>query len=93
MIRDDSSDTEGTSENDKDLFRRKGGKESLLLKKQSGDRQFSKETLQEFVAKKREMFLVQYALGIKKQEMKKLEEIVQVSITRSYFISNMFVLG
>jgi hypothetical protein len=33
--------------------------------------------LQEFVAKKREMFLVQYALGVKKEEMKKLEEIVQ----------------
>lgn len=42
------------------------------------DQTFSKESLQEFVVKKREMFLVQYALGVKRQEMQKLEEIAQV---------------
>ena len=39
---------------------------------------FGKENLQEFIAKKREMFLVQYALGVKRDEIQKLEEIAQV---------------
>ena len=47
------------------------------------DRQFSKETLQEFVAKKREMFLVQYALGIKKDEMKNRVEYLKEEIMRA----------
>jgi hypothetical protein len=42
-----------------------------------GDRHFTKENLHDFIAKKREMFLVQYALGVKRQEMQKLEEIAQ----------------
>lgn len=33
--------------------------------------------MHDFIAKKREMFLVQYALGVKRQEMQKLEEIAQ----------------
>lgn len=37
-----------------------------------------KENLHDFIAKKREMFLVQYALGVKREEMRKLEEIAQV---------------
>lgn len=41
------------------------------------DRHFTKENLHDFIAKKREMFLVQYALGVKRQEMQKLEEIAQ----------------
>jgi Domain of unknown function (DUF4200) len=36
-----------------------------------------KENLHDFIAKKREMFLVQYALGVKREEMRKLEEIAQ----------------
>jgi hypothetical protein len=42
------------------------------------DRHYGKENLQDFVEKKREMFLVQYALGVKRDEMRKLEEIAQV---------------
>lgn len=37
-----------------------------------------RENLTEFIAKKKEMFLVQYALGIKREEITKLEEIAQV---------------
>lgn len=36
-----------------------------------------KENLAEFIEKKREMFLVQYSLGVKREEMRKLEEIAQ----------------
>ena len=36
-----------------------------------------KENLHDFIAKKREMFLVQYALGVKREEMRKLEDIAQ----------------
>ena len=42
------------------------------------DRHFGKENLHDFIEKKREMFLVQYALGVKREEMRKLEEIAQV---------------
>jgi len=41
------------------------------------DRHVEKEDLASFVAKKREMFLVQYSLGVKRDEMRKLEEIAQ----------------
>jgi len=41
------------------------------------DRQVEKEHLDDFIAKKREMFLVQYSLGVKRDEMRKLEEIAQ----------------
>ncbi|XP_046840054.1 cilia- and flagella-associated protein 100-like isoform X2 [Xenia sp. Carnegie-2017] len=41
------------------------------------DRNVEKENLSNFIAKKREMFLVQYALGVKRDEMRKLEEIAQ----------------
>lgn len=41
------------------------------------DRNIEKENLAEFIAKKREMFLVQYSLGVKRDEMRKLEEIAQ----------------
>eukprot|EP01137_Pigoraptor_chileana_P008705 Opistho-2@55919 len=43
----------------------------------SHDRHVEKENLAEFIAKKREMFLVQYSLGVKRDEMRKLEEIAQ----------------
>ena len=41
------------------------------------DRNIEKENLAEFISKKREMFLVQYSLGVKRDEMRKLEEIAQ----------------
>ncbi|XP_063953332.1 cilia- and flagella-associated protein 100-like isoform X2 [Lytechinus pictus] len=39
------------------------------------DRHVEKESLPDYIAKKREMFLVQYSLGVKRDEMRKLEEI------------------
>lgn len=39
------------------------------------DRRIEKESLKEYINKKREMFLVQYSLGVKRDEMRKLEEI------------------
>ncbi|XP_068759305.1 cilia- and flagella-associated protein 100-like isoform X1 [Montipora capricornis] len=41
------------------------------------DRHVEKENLADFISKKREMFLVQYSLGVKRDEMRKLEEIAQ----------------
>lgn len=41
------------------------------------DRHVEKEHLEEYISKKREMFLVQYSLGVKRDEMRKLEEIAQ----------------
>ncbi|PIK37026.1 putative coiled-coil domain-containing protein [Apostichopus japonicus] len=41
------------------------------------DRHVEKESLTDYIAKKREMFLVQYSLGVKRDEMRKLEEIAQ----------------
>ncbi|XP_038069734.1 cilia- and flagella-associated protein 100-like isoform X2 [Patiria miniata] len=41
------------------------------------DRHIEKESLTDYIAKKREMFLVQYSLGVKRDEMRKLEEIAQ----------------
>eukprot|EP01135_Chromosphaera_perkinsii_P006593 Nk52_evm18s553 gene=Nk52_evmTU18s553 len=48
-----------------------------LLMMTTKDRRVEKENLTEFIAKKREMFLVQYSLGVKREEMRKLEEIAQ----------------
>ncbi|CAD5122009.1 DgyrCDS10461 [Dimorphilus gyrociliatus] len=39
------------------------------------DRHIEKESLNDYITKKREMFLVQYSLGVKRDEMRKLEEI------------------
>eukprot|EP00118_Oscarella_pearsei_P003800 m.15792 g.15792 ORF g.15792 m.15792 type:complete len:598 (+) comp26564_c0_seq1:38-1831(+) len=41
------------------------------------DRHIEKETLADYIAKKREMFLVEYALGVKRDEMRKLEQIAR----------------
>lgn len=41
------------------------------------DRHVETEHLEEYITKKREMFLVQYSLGVKRDEMRKLEEIAQ----------------
>ena len=42
------------------------------------DRHIEKEDLASYVARKREMFLVQYALGVKRDEIRKLEDIARV---------------
>lgn len=39
------------------------------------DRRLEKEDLQSYVDRKKEMFLVQYSLGVKRDEIQKLEEI------------------
>ena len=44
------------------------------------DRHIENEDLVTFVGRKREMFLVQYALGVKREEIRKLEEIAKVLI-------------
>ncbi|KAJ3044258.1 Coiled-coil domain-containing protein 38, partial [Rhizophlyctis rosea] len=57
---------------------RKRDADKILINRQTpADRHFKKENLHDFIAKKREMFLVQYALGVKREEMRKLEEIAQ----------------
>jgi hypothetical protein len=60
-----------------EAMRKRQGDKILVNKKSNGDRHFTKENLHDFIAKKSEMFLVQYALGVKRQEMQKLEEIAQ----------------
>lgn len=40
----------------------------------SNDRKQEKESMAEFIAKKREMFLVQMSLDTKREEIRKLEE-------------------
>ncbi|KAJ1550866.1 Cilia- and flagella-associated protein 100, partial [Nowakowskiella sp. JEL0078] len=57
---------------------KKRDSDKILINQQArADRHFGKENLHDFIAKKREMFLVQYALGVKREEMRKLEEIAQ----------------
>lgn len=43
------------------------------------DRHFEKDDITSYVNRKREMFLVQYALGVKREEIQKLEDIARVS--------------
>lgn len=42
------------------------------------DRRIEKEDINSYIVKKREMFLVQYSLGVKRDEISKLEEIAKV---------------
>ncbi|ORX50785.1 hypothetical protein BCR36DRAFT_352187 [Piromyces finnis] len=57
---------------------KKRNSELILLNQQKrSDRQFGKESLSSFIEKKREMFLLQYSLGVKRDEIKKLEDIIQ----------------
>ncbi|KAJ3315359.1 Coiled-coil domain-containing protein 38, partial [Boothiomyces sp. JEL0838] len=49
----------------------------LAARQTRADRHLGKENLQDFIDKKREMFLVHYALGVKRDEMRKLETIAQ----------------
>lgn len=46
------------------------------------DRRIEKESLKDYIEKKREMFLVQYSLGVKREEMKKLEEVASAEKKR-----------
>jgi hypothetical protein len=46
------------------------------------DRRIEKESLKEYIDKKREMFLVQYSLGVKRDEIRKLEEIAETEEKR-----------
>ncbi|XP_007888560.1 cilia- and flagella-associated protein 100 [Callorhinchus milii] len=41
------------------------------------DRHIEKESLDDYINKKREMFLLQYSLVVKREEMRKLEEVAQ----------------
>ncbi|KAI8800093.1 hypothetical protein BJ742DRAFT_764473 [Cladochytrium replicatum] len=58
-------------------LRKRDSDKILINQRTRADRHFGKENLHDFIAKKREMFLVQYALGVKREEMRKLEEIAQ----------------
>ncbi|KAJ3236224.1 Coiled-coil domain-containing protein 38 [Chytriomyces hyalinus] len=60
-----------------DALRKRDADKILINRQTRADKCFGKENLHDFIAKKREMFLVQYALGVKRQEMRKLEEIAQ----------------
>ncbi|KAK6094838.1 hypothetical protein MT418_005108 [Batrachochytrium dendrobatidis] len=59
------------------VLRKRDADKFLVNRQTRADRHFGKENLHDFIAKKREMFLVQYALGVKREEMRKLEEIAQ----------------
>ncbi|KAI9206345.1 uncharacterized protein BJ171DRAFT_440430 [Polychytrium aggregatum] len=60
-----------------DKLRKRDSDKILTNRQTRAERNFGKENLHDFIAKKREMFLVQYALGVKREEMRKLEEIAQ----------------
>ncbi len=51
--------------------------DTQLLLATTKDRHLEKEDLTSYVGRKREMFLVQYSLGVKKEEIRKLEEIAK----------------
>lgn len=75
-IGEESDDEEGEEKKDKDgaIAVKDDPQFTLAITK---DRHVEKENLADFIAKKREMFLVQYSLGVKRDEMRKLEEIAQ----------------
>ncbi|KAJ3316752.1 Coiled-coil domain-containing protein 38, partial [Boothiomyces sp. JEL0866] len=56
---------------------RKRDVDKVLAARQTRGKHLGKENLQDFIDKKREMFLVHYALGVKRDEMRKLETIAQ----------------
>lgn len=72
MIRPADSDEEGKQSEDEKAVVVKD--DPLAVTK---DRHVEKESLADYISKKREMFLVQYSLGVKRDEMRKLEEIAQ----------------
>ena len=48
------------------------------------DRHIEREDITSYVNRKREMFLVQYALGVKRDEIQKLEDIATVCLSQLY---------
>ncbi|XP_013381781.1 cilia- and flagella-associated protein 100 isoform X2 [Lingula anatina] len=72
MIRPADSDEEKEEDSDKALAVKEDPQFVLAVTK---DRHVEKESLADYISKKREMFLVQYSLGVKRDEMRKLEEI------------------
>ncbi|KAK2165290.1 hypothetical protein LSH36_52g03004 [Paralvinella palmiformis] len=69
MRRKDDSDDDGHVVNVKD--------DPQFTLAVTRDRHVEKESLADYISKKREMFLVQYSLGVKRDEMRKLEEIAR----------------
>ena len=56
------------------------------------DRHFEKEDLVSYVSRKREMFLVQYSLGVKREEIRKLEEIAKVARSQKIHVVHDIIL-
>ncbi|XP_077981560.1 cilia- and flagella-associated protein 100-like [Glandiceps talaboti] len=71
---DDDLDLEDEKDTDKAVAVKDDPQFTLAVTR---DRHVEKENLTDYIAKKREMFLVQYSLGVKRDEMRKLEEIAQ----------------
>jgi len=74
MIHPAESESEEDEDNDKSVAVKDDPQFTIAVTR---DRHVEKESLAEYIAKKREMFLVQYSLGVKRDEMRKLEEIAQ----------------
>ncbi|CAL1543352.1 unnamed protein product [Lymnaea stagnalis] len=74
MIQPPESESEEEEEGDKTVAVKDDPQFTIAITR---DRHVEKESLSEYIAKKREMFLVQYSLGVKRDEMRKLEEIAQ----------------
>ncbi|VDI26690.1 Hypothetical predicted protein [Mytilus galloprovincialis] len=75
MIRPADSDEDGEAEDsDKAVAVKDDPQFTIAVTR---DRHVEKESLAEYIQKKREMFLVQYSLGVKRDEIRKLEEIAQ----------------
>lgn len=74
MIHPAESESEEEEESDKAVAVKDDPQFTIAVTR---DRHVEKESLAEYIAKKREMFLVQYSLGVKRDEMRKLEEIAQ----------------
>lgn len=53
------------------------GEDTQFILSTTKDRRIEKEDINSYIVKKREMFLVQYSLGVKRDEISKLEEIAK----------------
>ncbi|XP_065910899.1 cilia- and flagella-associated protein 100-like [Dysidea avara] len=53
------------------------GEDTQFILTTTKDQRIEKEDINSYIAKKREMFLVQYSLGVKRDEISKLEEIAK----------------
>lgn len=77
MIRPADSDEEGEKSDEDDGKAVAVKDDPQFTLSVTRDRHVEKESLADYISKKREMFLVQYSLGVKRDEMRKLEEIAQ----------------